>query len=337
MGKNKNKFDFDASNFLAYIFKRLKVLIVISLLAAVVSGIVSLAIHNKYKSSIVMFPTSAVSKSKSILDPNYTTSKNADLMNVGDEEDLDKLLQILNSGQIKAKLVKKFNLINHYKIDISKKGAYKKLYTKVDDNMHVNRTEYNSVIVEVLDEDPVFAANMANEIAVLVDTVFNEMNKERALKTYNAVKIEYDSISVSIKSLQDSLTILGKMGLYELGFETKEMYKAYYSALMKGRNDIANMIKKQLDIIAANAGKYNILREYIGLKLSLQHNREVRLTEAKMEVIQKLPYKFVVDYAGVADSKDSPKRMIIVLVSAISAFFVALLCFIIFENIKKLL
>ena len=322
--------------FLHLFLVSLIVLAAISLMAALVSGIVSLTIHNKYKSSIVMFPTSAVSTSKSLLDPSYSASKNADLMNVGDEEDVDKLLQILNSGQIKTMLIKKFDLIGHYKIKISKKGAYKKLYDKLDDNLHISRTEYNSVIVEVKDEDAVIAANMANGIAILVDTVFNEMYKERAFKAYIAVKVDYDSISNSIKLLQDSLCNFGKMGLYDVGYQTQELNKAYYRALLQGKNDIAMSIKKQLNFIAENAGKYIILKDYIGYKQALQHNREVRLREVKMEISQKLPNKFIVDYASVADTKDSPKRMLIVLVSAISAFFVALFCFIIFEKIKKL-
>ncbi len=116
----------------------------------------------------------------------------------------------------------------------------------------------------------------------------------------------------------------------------QELNKAYYRALLQGKNDIAMSIKKQLNFIAENAGKYIILKDYIGYKQALQHNREVRLREVKMEISQKLPNKFIVDYASVADTKDSPKRLLIVLVSAISAFFVALFCFIIFEKIKKL-
>jgi uncharacterized protein involved in exopolysaccharide biosynthesis len=283
-----------------------------------------------------MFPSSAVSTSKSLLDPNYQASKNADLMNVGDEDDVDKLLQVLNSGQIKTMIIKKFDLINHYKINISEKGAYKKLYNKLDDNLHINRTEYNSVVVDVWDEDPVIAAKMANTLGMLIDTVFNSMNRERALKAYETVKSAYDSLSNSIKIYQDSLTILGKKGLYDLGWQTKELTKAYYSALLNGRTDIANNIKKQLDFFAANASRFKVMEEFVSYKQGLQHSFELKLEETKLESSQHLPYKFIVDYASVADSKDSPKRMLIVLVSAISAFFVALFCFIIFENIKKL-
>jgi hypothetical protein len=284
-----------------------------------------------------MFPTSGVSTSKSLLDPHYVTSKNADLMNVGEEEEVDKLLQLLNSGQIRTALIKKFDLINHYRINIQKKGAYKKLYSKLEDNLHISRTEYNSVVVVVWDEDPVIAANMANEVGVLVDTVFNTMLRERAQRVYRTVKSEYDSLTNYIGKLQDTLNIMGKLGLYDLGGQARELNRAYYSALMKGKTDVANMVKKQLDYVSANGGRFFELEELIQFKHRQQYELTLRLSESKLEATTSIPQKIVLDYASVADSKDSPKRMLIVLVSAVSAFFVALFCFIITENIKKLM
>jgi uncharacterized protein involved in exopolysaccharide biosynthesis len=57
--------------------------------------------------------------------------------------------------------------------------------------------------------------------------------------------------------------------------------------------------------------------------------------EARVDAEQVIPHKFVIDQAYKSDKKAYPKRLIIILVSAISAFSLALLLMIIIDSIAS--
>jgi uncharacterized protein involved in exopolysaccharide biosynthesis len=336
MGKNKEKYDFEAKNLIAYVAKRFKTLLIITILGAFITGVITLFIHNKYKSSLVLFPSSPASIARSISDIYYVYAK-GDLLGVGGDEEVDELMQVLNSNDIISGLIEKFNLAEHYRINLNKKGAYTLLYKKVNSNLKINRTEYSSVIIEVWDENPQICYEMANEIMSLADTVFNRMHRERLYKANSLAQNAYDSLYNHIGKIQDSLTTLNKLGILDYHYQTQEILKAYYNALLAGKTDLANSINKQIKVLEDHGSKTLTLREEIDDAEKELADLGRKLTVTKVAVKSTISQKFVVSKPGIPDSKDYPKRMLIVLVSAISTFFVALFSFIIVDNIKKIL
>jgi len=66
MSKNEQKgLNFSSVDLLIYMWNKRMILIIVSLVAAVASIIISLQITEKYKSTVVMFPTTGASVSKS--------------------------------------------------------------------------------------------------------------------------------------------------------------------------------------------------------------------------------------------------------------------------------
>jgi capsular polysaccharide biosynthesis protein len=336
MGKNKEKYDFEAKNLIAYVAKRFKTLLIITILGAFITGIITIFIHNKYKSSLVLFPSSPASVARSISDINYIYSK-GDLLSVGGTEEVDELMQVLNSNEIIAGLIEKYKLADHYRINLNKKGAYTRLYKKVSSNIKISRTEYSSVIIEVWDEKPDTCFYMANEIMSLADTVFSHMQRERLQKAFVLAQNAYDSVYRHIGKIQDSLTKINKLGILDYQYQTQEITKAYYNALMAGKTDLANTIHKQIKVLEDYGSKTMTLRDQIAYSEKNLGDLGAKLTVTKVALNSTISQKFVVSKPGKPDYKDYPKRMLIVLVSAISTFFVALFSFIIVDNIKKIL
>ena len=334
MGRNTIKFDFDASSIIQYVIGKFKILAIITLLAAVVSGIASLFIHDKFKAEVVMFPGTQASVAQALVDPSYASYK-SEFLGVGEDEDVDKLLQILNSEDIKYELITKYDLAEHYKIDLKSKGAYSKLLKALDGSIKSSRTEYNSVSVTFIDEDPEYAAKIANEISVLADSVNNRMLREKVTKAYLIVKTEYDSLSRHVHVLLDSLTNINKMGILDYAYQSQELTKAYYNALSLGKTELANTFDKKIKVMEAYGATSNVLIQELAYKEGYLSSLSQKLTMTKVAVNQRIPSKYVVSTARVPNLKDSPKRSMIVLISAISAFFVALLAFICIDNFKK--
>jgi capsular polysaccharide biosynthesis protein len=196
--------DLNSTNLVGFLYEKLNVLIVVAVSAIVLSAIVSFLIPEKYKATVILFPSSTSSISKALLADNQSGSKN-DIMRFGEEEDAEQLLQILNSDEIRNKIVEKYDLLQHYKIDPEGKFKNTDLINKYHDNISFKRTEFMSVKIEVLDENPQIAADIANDITALLDTVKNRMQKIRAIQGFNIVAKEYQNIQDEIKAKEDSL------------------------------------------------------------------------------------------------------------------------------------
>ena len=60
-----------------------------------------------------------------------------------------------------------------------------------------------------------------------------------------------------------------------------------------------------------------------------------RYKEARVEAIQTLPHKFIVDRAYASEKKAYPRKSVIVMVSTASAFLLTLILLIISDNIRE--
>jgi uncharacterized protein involved in exopolysaccharide biosynthesis len=98
--------DFNSLNVLFFIYKWRKQLIIIALSTALVSAIVAMLIPNKYKSTVVLFPATTNSISKSLLNDNYVKE---DVLQFGEEEQAEQMLQILNSDGLRGRIIEKYN------------------------------------------------------------------------------------------------------------------------------------------------------------------------------------------------------------------------------------
>ena len=151
-----------------------RVLVIVGVAAAVVSLIVSLLIKPLYKSSAVIFPTNSNRLSKAIMDYHYSL----DFMDYGIERDCEYAIQILSSKRMQQAVCDHFNLMEHYAI----KGPNPlfKLEKQYRSNISVKRTEFLGVEIGVLDQDPQWAADIANYMATMYDTLCHEIHHDRA-------------------------------------------------------------------------------------------------------------------------------------------------------------
>ncbi|MFW5721249.1 MAG: hypothetical protein ACOCWW_02560, partial [Bacteroidota bacterium] len=72
-------------------------------------------------------------------------------------------------------------------------------------NIRFKRTEYMAVEVEVMDTDPQMAADIANEIAALLDSMLNKMQNDVAVEIFKVVQKEYNILQSEIEQLEASL------------------------------------------------------------------------------------------------------------------------------------
>ncbi|GIV41324.1 MAG: hypothetical protein KatS3mg034_0634 [Vicingaceae bacterium] len=330
--KNQTSFQFSSGNLILFFLKWKKPLIVVTLTAAIVSAIVSLLIEEKYRSTVIVFPTGTNSLSKALLDENYGSK--VDILEFGAEENAEQLLQILHSDEIRDKIIQKYDLLNHYEIDPDDKYKMTKLYKKFDDLVSFKRTEFMSVRIDVLDKSPDTAAMIANDIAALLDTVKNRMRKDIAKQALKIVEDRYFNQLNLVRALEDTLSMLRNKGIHDYAAQVEVLTDQLGSAIVAGKTGAVKEIEAKLDTLAKYGSKYVAIvdrLEYEYKELSKLHQK---YEDAKIDANKDIESKFVVNYARPSEKKAYPIRWLIVVVSTMAAFLFTLFVIVIWESIQ---
>ena len=286
-----------------------------------------------YKSTAIIYPTSSNSISKVLISTTYQSEK--DIMNFGEDEQTEQMLQVLNSNRVRDKVIERFDLMNHYDIKADSKYPYTRLNKLYDSRIKFRRTEYNAVKITVLDADAPLAAQMANDITEIFDSTMNQMQKEVATQAFRLVEDEYNTLCAEMAQLEDSLNTLRKLGVFDYESQVEMLSQQLAIELGKGNTQGVNNIQKQLDIIAEYGGASYAINERLDndrLQLSLVKSK---YEEAKVDATEYIPHKFVVTSAFQAERKTYPVRWIIVTVTLLSTFLLLILCIVVFDRYKS--
>jgi capsular polysaccharide biosynthesis protein len=285
-----------------------------------------------YKSTTIIYPTSSNSISKVLISTTYQSEK--DIMNFGEDEQTEQMLQVLNSNRVRDKVISRFNLMEHYDIKPDSKYPYTRLNKLYDSRIKFRRTEYNAVKITVMDSDAALSAQIANEIAEIFDSTMNQMQKEVAIEAFRIVEDEYNTLCNEMHQLEDSLNTLRKLGVFDYESQVEMLSRQMAVELGRGNAKGINNIQKQLDVLAEYGGASHAINERLDnarLQLSLVKSK---YEEAKVDATEFIPHKFVVTSAFKAERKAYPVRWIIVVVTVLSTFLLLIFCIVAYDRAK---
>jgi uncharacterized protein involved in exopolysaccharide biosynthesis len=334
INETKKGEDFDSTNLVIFLYKWRKPLFIVMVIALLGSWFFSLPwfITPKFKSTVILFPASTSSVSKALLADQQT--KGQDLTAFGEDEQAEQLLQILNSNKIRDRVVRTFNLMEHYGIDSASDYKYSKLFKEYEYNITFRRTEFMAVQISVYDKDPQMAADIANTIAALLDSTKNDMQRQRSVKGLQVVEAEYNALRDEVNTIVDSLITLGSLGVNDVEYQSQVMNQQMAIAIMNGNKTAQAALQKKLDILGKYGGIYMSLKNSLEFKTEQLTLLQAKYKEAKVDAEENLPVKFVVSDAFKAEKKSYPIRWLIVIVSTISALFLSIIVIMIMEKIS---
>jgi len=320
----ENQKSFDTLDIFVYLWKKKVPIILVTVIGAIASIIASLMLPNYYKATTVLFPTTFISPSTSLLHLN--TNQETDPAIIGDEDDLERMIQLLQSDFITNSIIQKFNLIEHYGISPDDPHLINKVKKTYQNYVSFNKTPYQGVTVSVLDIDPQLASDMANEIAILFDTLVFEMQKQRNEEAYLMAKNAYEKEQQFVEQLEDSLDTYRQLGVLDYFKEVERYTEAYGKAI--GANSLNSKGQAFFD------QKFELLQEYgqefysLTAQINALTNRvaalHVNLLQAEQNLYHPITHKYVISYAETPDKKASPKRSFIVIFATMGAFVFAL-------------
>lgn len=331
---NQSDFNNESIRLLAKIYLWRKKLLVVTLSAAILSTIISFFISSQYKATAVVFPSRTFSVSKLLIEQNQGAQE--DYMDLGDEDDAEKLLQILNSSEIRMRIADQYDLWTNW--DIEKNTVYSNHYLKLkwEDMVSFKRTNFVSIKVEVYDYVATRSAKIANSIIAYADTVKFKMTREVAKQALDITKDEFNNTIFRIKELEDSLQVIKDLGVLDYKAEMTAYSKSMAKAIEKGNEIGQKKLQEKLNILkkygTAYDDVYSNLKKY-RLKYPIIKNK---YDEALVNYNKPLPSKFIVDKALADEKKARPYKWLIVTLSSSSAFLLALLYLLFTERFIEL-
>ena len=333
MAQEKTEFNFETGNLILYLWKRKIPLIIITLAAAIISTLISFNITPKFRSSVVLFPASESPVSKSLLQANF--QDRIGILGFGDEDQLERILQVLHSDDIRDHIIDHYKLMEHYEIDPDGPFPLTKLFGEYSSNIKFKRTEFNSIVIEVMDKEPQMAADIANDIATQIDSTMNRMKRERAMKAFLLVEKEYLNSARRARELNDSLSIINKKGVVTYDAQFERLTEAYGKAIIENNDEATIIIEGKMEELQNYTGPFVYYWNMWSNEAIRVRDLKAKYIEAKTETELTLSHVFVLDKAYKAEKKAYPKKSIIVMVATFATFVLAVMAFLFFESFLR--
>lgn len=300
--------EIDFTTFLTTIRRHARLFIIVGLVAAVLSTVLSSPgfMPPRYKSSATVYPVNLNSYSI--------------------ETRTDQLLQLLESNSIRDSLILKFDLPTKYEIDTMGRGGYWALYNEFRERVEVSKTRLESVQIEVVDEDPVIARDLVLEMLKQVNLLARRLQREKSQEVLAIAERSLNHERHKLDEVERKLDVLRReKGLLSYEAQVKELTKGLVRAMAGGSAAQREALQARLRDLEEKGGEFRELTELSNL---FRQNYDRVLTEYEKvvnDVTKELTYTNVVVYPEVSDKKVYPVRWLIVSTATLAALF---LCFV---------
>lgn len=272
---------------------------------------------------------SAVLSGPSFMPPRYKSTAIVYPVNLNSysiETRTDQLLQLLESNSIRDSLIKRFDLPARYELDTTANGGYWALYNEFNDRVEIAKTRYESVQIEVVDEDPRTARDMVLEMLRQVNLLARRLQREKSAEVLVIAERSLRHERQKLDSVESRLNELRKeKGLLSYESQVKELTKGMVRALAGGSAAQRDALQARIRDLEERGGEFRQLTE---LSNMFRLNYDRLLTEYERvvnDVTKELTYTNVVVYPEVSDKKVWPVRWLIVSTATLAALF---LCFV---------
>ena len=329
MNKKKKQYYFELIDVFTFIVRWRKKLIIICSASAILSIIISSPwiIKPKFLSTAVFYPSTNNSISSALLTDSRVKQK--DPLEFGEQVSAQQFVQILESDYLKGKVIKRFKLEEHYGIEASDKEKNYKLGKKYEKNISTKKTPYASIEVNVLDEDPQTAADIANGIVMILDSVKTEVQKRIALQALNIIETEYKRKEEEINAIKNRMNELGAKGVYNVEEQSKAITE------LAGKGGMTESVRAQQNNLAKYGAESQSLQATLEYQIEQMTELKKKLDQARIDVNGNLSNVFILQTATAAERKAYPIRWLIVAGAILGSFILGCIVLLFVEKFQR--
>ncbi|MHC1706138.1 MAG: hypothetical protein AB9842_01315 [Bacteroidales bacterium] len=255
------------------------------------------------------------------------------------------MLQLINSSSIRDSVIKKFELGKHWGLNPQKEYYLSTMHYLYGKRVSVKKTEFESVMIDVMDADPETACDIVSAIIGYYDQSVSRLQK----KKFHEVVVNYQGIINRKKQVLDSIQLAIDLltkakGLPAVVIPDPALQRSFADKIDDKQEELKEKRKKKLSEIELNI--LDKMRAFPGTKdaqLVLLTSLAMSEAEAYSELCLKYDeallnynrdytYSNIVTTPFVSDKKAFPKPWIIVSLSALAALFLSLVTISFIEN-----
>ena len=287
----------------------------IALLSAIAAAVFSGKpfITPKFKSTAVVYPVN--------------------LVPYGEESVAEQMLQLFQSSEVRNAVIRKFDLGKHYGVNSPGNNPSLELIREYNDHVSINKTEYESVEIVVMDKDPIAAAHIVRQLITQMNAYARKIQREKSREIHRMLAMQLEAKKREMDSLQNKLYELRtKFGIIDFDRQIKEITKGYVSGLSRGQAN--GSIIELKNNFGEKGGEYLDALEKWKVGLGYYSKIKTAYDDVSADITKELTYANVVTKPYVADSKSYPIRWLIVLVSVVSSVFMGFIIMLILEKNK---
>jgi capsular polysaccharide biosynthesis protein len=228
--KNEIRAEFrtDSFDLINFFIRHFRKFVIAGIASAVLSAGISLLLKPLYESTVVLYPSSNITEAGTLLgDVDSRTAL------FGDDDATEKLVQVINSEQVRDYLKERYDLVRHYGIKPGEKYPNTVLSEKMDKYLHCSKTSFGSVEIRVRDRDREVACAMANDMSLRADTVFNNLQRSAAAVMLEEINSTYENQCPLVRQYEDSLLSLSGAAALRI-YSTLETENDYLG-MIRGR------------------------------------------------------------------------------------------------------
>ena len=311
---------FDNQRIVSLIWKRKIHFVIVGIIAVILAAIFSepAFIRPMFKSTARIYPSN--------------------IGEMSEESKTEQMLEIINSNDVKLKMMDAFPLNEDYKIKKDDPQYLSYMFDIYNKNISASKTQYETVELVVMDYYPERAAVMCDSLIHFYNQKVGQIHKAKRgevlvilKKQLDKKQHEYDSIYFGLNKLRT------ETGVVNFTNQIPEVTRGYMTALATGRGNATdtkqiknlydNMLTSGADILRLEKDFNKAINSLDSLRLLY----DVNLSEYEKDIT----YSHVVEKAFPADKKSYPVRWLIVFFSAFSAVFMALLVFLVIDYSKE--
>jgi tyrosine-protein kinase Etk/Wzc len=342
-----------------------KTILILTGLAALVSGVASWFLMDNYYKSTTIFYAASTDPQK----PDKVFGVSGETMYYfGTSDDVNRILSIAESAELREFLTKKFNLFARYKFDSTDLKSRHDFQEHFKELYKVQKNKLDAIELSVEDKEPEFAQKITLAARDFVNQRANELVKNNQNKMLLSFEGTLKQQQKELKQLEDSMQVLRRnFGIYNTETQTKistdlrniaQARLARISAqvkalekepranqdtiimmrsLVKGlENEVAVLGQNNLSTLNQGLGIIEVLNQVHQQKGKQLGYDAVRVEQLKAVQRTDVASVIVVEDARVPLIKSRPKRSLLVLAAVFITFVFTTLGAIMLENYKKI-
>jgi len=254
-----------------------------------------------------------------------------------DESESEQMLQWFQSKDIRDSIIAKFDLANHYRIDTSYRYYYSTMTNLYNENVKINKTQWESIEIEVMDTDPVIANDMVLAIIDFCNKKIRQIHRDKYFEVVISLGRSLQEQRNQLDSVEKKLSDLRiNYELIDYPSQANEITRGFLRTVDGSNSTNINMkdVLRMKSNFEHKAGEMAILTQRRNDILHNYAEFELKYNQAFYDAEKEFTFTNIVTPPVIADKKTYPVRWLIMLYSVVASLFFSLVVISILENRK---